>query len=113
VVRQRIANPLYVGSNPIRTSSEKTRPSAPTRGHVAEGGRTGVCTPVCSTPLEERELEAAIATVTRALAAAEDHELAAELVIERRALRSELQELRASSAAGVVVRLDTERKRSG
>ena len=100
MVRQRIANPLHVGSNPIRTSTEKTRPIASTRGLGAEGARAAVCTPVCSSPLEEQELEAAIASVTRALAAADDPALAGELVVERRALRAELHELRASLAAG-------------
>jgi len=52
-----------------------------------------VCTSVC-TPLDEADLEAAIASLTRALAAADDHALAVEFVRERRAMREELRAMR-------------------
>jgi hypothetical protein len=55
----------------------------------AAGGGRGVCSSV-GTSVDEGTLEAAIASVTRALAATDDAELAAQLVAERRALRDEL-----------------------
>jgi hypothetical protein len=104
VVRQRIANPLYVGSNPIRTSPGKEGDS-PGPG----GGSTFVVGSDVTTALGETELQAAIARLTRALAAADDEELV-ELVAERASLRRELAELR---QGGVVVRLGDERARRG
>jgi hypothetical protein len=59
-------------------------------------------------PLQAEELEAAIARVTRALAAADD-EAITELVAERRALREEFRAMRESGAG--VVRLEDERAR--
>jgi hypothetical protein len=55
-------------------------------------------------PSTEGELEAAIANVTRLLAAVDDAEAAADLVRERRALREELRERR-ELASGNVLRL--------
>jgi Skp family chaperone for outer membrane proteins len=49
----------------------------------------------------EAKLEAAIANVTRLLAKADDPDVAAELVAERRSMRAELQALQ-REAAGVV-----------
>ena len=63
---------------------------------------------VC-TPLDEATLEAAIASVTRALAATNDPQLAGELVAERRAMREELGELRQVGTS--VVHLDAVRRR--
>jgi hypothetical protein len=105
VVRQRIANPLHVGSNPILTSPVipgGSRPSIP-------GECDSVCTSVC-TPTDEATLEGAIARLTTALITADDQTIA-ELVVERRALRDELRALREQMAG--VVHLDDERARRG
>jgi hypothetical protein len=73
------------------------------RPHLEHEGEAGsVCTSVCTPLLGDAEVLAAIASVTRALAATDDATLAGELVAERRALRAELQEVRASSSGGVV-----------
>ncbi len=63
----------------------------------SEGESGAVCRSVC-TPLAEATFDAAIASVTRALAATDDPALAAELVGERRALREELRALRDAAA---------------
>jgi hypothetical protein len=76
------------------------------------GEAVAVCSPVC-TPLDGATIEAAIAGLTRALAAVDVPELAAELVAERRALREELKELRRGDIGAGVVRLDDERTRRG
>jgi hypothetical protein len=72
------------------------------------GGDAAVCTSVC-TPLDEATLEAAIASVTRALAATDDPVLAGELVAERRSLREDLAEL--ERGAGVVHLADERARR--
>ena len=64
-----------------------------------EGGSAAV-----RTSLVEDEIEAVIASVTRALAATDDPALAAELVAERRALREELR-ARRETVSPVLVRL--------
>jgi hypothetical protein len=110
VVRQRIANPLHVGSNPIRTSPTNSSPPHASRALVEPGEGAAVCTSVC-THLDEATLEGAIASVTRALAATDDPQVAGELVTERRALREELREL--GEAGAGVVRLDDARARGG
>ena len=68
-----------------------------------------ICTSVC-TPVDETILGAAIDRLTRALATADDEDIAG-LVTERRALREELALLREQGAG--VVRLDDERARRG
>jgi hypothetical protein len=51
--------------------------------------RPAICTSIC-TPIEARDLEAAIVNVTRLLAKTDDPGAAAELVRERAALRRQL-----------------------
>ncbi len=66
--------------------------------------------PPFAPPLEEEELEAAIARLTRALTTADDEAIPA-LVEERRALREELGEMGEHGAG--VVRLGDQRARRG
>jgi hypothetical protein len=69
-----------------------------------EGATAAVCSSVC-TPLDEATLEAAVANVTRALAATDDPLLAAEFVVERRSMREELKALRENAAGAAVIDL--------
>jgi hypothetical protein len=71
------------------------------------GESRSICTSVC-TPLDEGELRAGIARLTRALTTASDDAIV-ELVAERRAIREELRVLLEGDAG--VVRLDDERAR--
>jgi hypothetical protein len=57
------------------------------------------------------ELEAAIANVTRLLARTDDAETAGKLVVERRAMRGELETLRRAGASNVIAFDDARRKR--
>jgi hypothetical protein len=72
-----------------------------------EGEEGSVCTSVCTSPLDEGELEAAIDRVTRALLTAGD-DVIPELVAERRAMREELAAMREEDAS--VIRLNEGRR---
>jgi hypothetical protein len=73
---------------------------------VSRGG--SVCTSVCTPPLDEATIEAAIARLTSALGTVPD-DVIADLVTERAALRAELRGLQEASDG--VIDLDSRRRR--
>jgi hypothetical protein len=64
-----------------------------------------------SDPSGVAELEAAIANVTRLLARTDDAETAGVLVVERRAMRGELETLQRDGARNVIAFDDARRRR--
>jgi hypothetical protein len=99
LVEQRTLNPLADSSSLSWPTTNDSNHFDGTTLTENEGEKVAVCRSVC-TPLEEATFDAAIASVTRALAATDDPAIAAELVGERRALREELRALRETSAVG-------------
>ena len=104
MVRQRIANPLHVGSNPILTSEENQAVArqATTVAHASFAVSFAVGAP------DTAAVQAAIDRLTRALATAADDVIPA-LVAERAALRAELRALREEGAG--IARLADQRAR--
>jgi hypothetical protein len=98
VVRQRIAKPEGA-ADPEQTPADSRAPASepPRRSASPEPSL-----PRPAAASSTSHLEAAIANLTRLLASTDDPAAAADLVAERRQLRSELEELRRVEAGNVV-----------